>query len=107
LSVVLDYIGSGLDIRGLYYWTFKDNYEWYQGNLKQFGIFDLDDAPKNSAYLFTWILHNMQKIVHELHCPHEILKEWKKVLTLAKQKVKEEDYLFFKVFASEVGLNHK
>ncbi len=107
ISVVIENLRAGLDIRGLYYWTFKDNYEWYQGNMKQFGLFDLDDKPKNSAYLLTWVLHNMQKIAHEFYAPEEILAEWSKMLALAKQKVQEQDFLFFRNFANQVGLNHK
>jgi len=107
LRVVVTNISSGLDIRGLYYWTFKDNYEWNQGNLKQFGIFNLDDEPKNSAYLLTWILHSFQKAVQSIYDPAEVMAQWLGILDHAQQKLEEKDYLFFKMFATEVGVIHK
>lgn len=107
LRVVVAQIAGGMDIKGLYYWTFKDNYEWNQGNLKQFGIFNLEDEPKNSAYLFTWILHNFQKAVQSNYVPSEIIAQWNTILDHAQQKLQEQDFLFFKMFATEVGVIHK
>lgn len=40
-----------LNIRGAYFWTLVDNFEWHQGWKAQFGLFDKDRQPKKSAYL--------------------------------------------------------
>ncbi len=35
-------MNDGADIRGYFYWTLFDNFEWHHGYDKQFGLYDLD-----------------------------------------------------------------
>ena len=35
-------IDDGLDIRGYYYWSFLDNFEWLYGYKPRFGLIEVD-----------------------------------------------------------------
>ena len=35
-------LNDGLDIRGYYYWSFLDNFEWLFGYKPRFGLVDVD-----------------------------------------------------------------
>jgi len=52
LDVIDQKIHSGVDIRGLYYWTFMDNYEWNEGYTKLFGLFDGARQQRKSALIY-------------------------------------------------------
>ena len=50
-------IQSGADVRGYYYWTFVDNYEWVEGWSTRFGLVALNPetqerTPRRSAELY-------------------------------------------------------
>ncbi len=54
LHAVLDAIDAGTPVRGYFYWSFLDNYEWAWGYAKRFGIVRVDyetqqRTPKASA----------------------------------------------------------
>lgn len=51
IGQVSDAIDDGIDLRGLFFWTAVDNYEWLHGYDVQFGLFDRDRNPKASADL--------------------------------------------------------
>lgn len=42
VSAILDAIDQGVDVRGYFYWSFMDNYEWAWGYEKRFGIVHVD-----------------------------------------------------------------
>jgi beta-glucosidase len=42
LSAILDTIDDGVDVRGYFYWSLLDNYEWAWGYHKRFGIVRVD-----------------------------------------------------------------
>jgi beta-glucosidase len=42
LSAVLDAADAGVDVRGFFYWSLMDNYEWAWGYDKRFGIVRVD-----------------------------------------------------------------
>jgi len=55
-------IRQGADVRGYYYWTLVDNYEWVEGWTTPFGLIELDPAtqkrtPRCSAALFGELAH--------------------------------------------------
>jgi beta-glucosidase len=92
LRVVLDKIEQGMDIRGLYFWTFKDNYEWHQGNTISFGLFNQQNMPRQSAFLFQWIMTQFQQILKSTNDTHLILEQWRKQLNYAETKIKQNDF---------------
>ncbi len=49
LEVVEEAIGDGADVRGVFFWTGVDNYEWTYGYDVQFGLFDRDREPRPAA----------------------------------------------------------
>ena len=44
-------IAGGIDVRGLFWWTGVDDYEWHSGYDVQFGLLDRDRAPRPGAEL--------------------------------------------------------
>ncbi|MBN2711211.1 MAG: family 1 glycosylhydrolase [Planctomycetes bacterium] len=40
-------IQRGIDVRGFFYWSLMDNYEWGEGLTKRFGLLDVDFTNKN------------------------------------------------------------
>jgi len=51
LAVTEEAIADGVDLRGFFFWTGVDNYEWGFGYDVQFGIFDRDRQARPSAAL--------------------------------------------------------
>ncbi|MEQ1786677.1 MAG: family 1 glycosylhydrolase [Acidimicrobiales bacterium] len=49
LGIARDAITGGVDLRGIFWWTGVDNYEWAQGFDVRFGLFDRDRNPKPAA----------------------------------------------------------
>jgi len=54
LDAILDAIEAGVDVKGYFYWSLMDNYEWAWGYHKRFGIVRVDydtleRTPKRSA----------------------------------------------------------
>lgn len=49
LHIVEDAIAGGIDVRGVFFWTGVDNYEWNHGWSVPFGIVDRERRPKPSA----------------------------------------------------------
>jgi len=42
IAAILEAIGQGVDVRGYFYWSMLDNYEWAWGYEKRFGIVRVD-----------------------------------------------------------------
>ena len=42
LGAILDAIEAGVDVRGYFYWSLLDNFEWAWGYEKRFGIVRVD-----------------------------------------------------------------
>ena len=49
LDIARGAIAGGVDLRGIFWWTGIDNYEWGQGFDVRFGLFDRDRNPKPAA----------------------------------------------------------
>jgi beta-glucosidase len=42
LAAILDAVDAGVDVRGYFYWSLLDNFEWAWGYEKRFGIVRVD-----------------------------------------------------------------
>lgn len=51
-------LAHGLDLRGFFYWTLMDNFEWTEGYTKTFGLIEIDRQhglarrPRDAAFLY-------------------------------------------------------
>ncbi|CDK31018.1 glycoside hydrolase family 1 protein [Candidatus Babela massiliensis] len=50
LQAMFDAIKEGVDVRGYYYWTFTDNFEWDEGFLMKFGIFKVNCETQERTF---------------------------------------------------------
>ncbi len=52
-------IDQHFDIRGCYFWTFRDNYEWNEGHDKRlFGFYDAEGHPRESVEVLKQIIRD-------------------------------------------------
>lgn len=63
-------LAAGVKIKGFFFWSFMDNFEWADGFEPRFGLVEIDyktqeRRPRPSAYLYKRIIKN-NKIDHEL-----------------------------------------
>ncbi|HVU27114.1 MAG TPA: family 1 glycosylhydrolase [Verrucomicrobiae bacterium] len=47
LHELSDAMNAGVDVRGFFYWSLLDNFEWQFGYTKKFGLFSVDFADEN------------------------------------------------------------
>ena len=69
IDVVKQKVAAGTDVRGVYFWTPFDNYEWNEGNNKFFGFFDANRQPRKSLETLKGIISELktgQSSVNEL-----------------------------------------
>ena len=60
-DVIKEKLSQGIDIKGCYFWVFRDNYEWNEGQGRRlFGFFDERNAPRDSVVL-------LKRIIQEFH----------------------------------------
>ena len=65
LRYVLKALEERIDVRGYFYWSFLDNYEWDMGFAPKFGLFTFDPVtweriPKKSAYFYSEIIRRRE-----------------------------------------------
>ena len=49
LAVLEKKVAEGLDLRGFFFWTLMDNFEWAHGFTKRFGLYQVDfDTQKRT-----------------------------------------------------------
>ena len=59
-------IEEGYDVRGYYYWTFSDNFEWDEGFSMKFGLYSVnfdnqEKTLKKGAEFFKQVIQNSKK----------------------------------------------
>jgi hypothetical protein len=47
---VLRAVADGYDVRGLYYWTLVDSYEWADGFAAKFGLYEWNQNGENDRW---------------------------------------------------------
>ncbi len=65
LSAVAQAVALGADVRGYFYWSLLDNFEWNSGYLKRFGLFHVDYASqarlaKDSAHWYRGVIEQFK-----------------------------------------------
>ncbi len=50
VEILHECIKEGADVRGYFYWTLMDNFEWAWGYGPRLGLMTRDRRPKNSAW---------------------------------------------------------
>lgn len=63
LKILRDAITSGIDVKGYFYWSLIDNYEWFVGLNAKFGLFRVDEKtfkrePTLSAAFYAYLIKN-------------------------------------------------
>ena len=61
LRAAHDAVQAGVDLRGYFYWSLLDNFEWAEGYAKRFGLVHVDYAtqrrtPKQSAFWYSGVI---------------------------------------------------
>ena len=67
LRKCLDASNDGVDLRGYFFWSFIDNFEWSYGYSKRFGMVycdyqNLRRTPKSSFYFYKDLIANRIKL---------------------------------------------
>lgn len=89
LKEVYHAIQAGVDVKGYFYWSLIDNFEWEKGFEPRFGLIDIDyktqkRTPHQSAYVYADIInhngipHHLLKLLgHGIHVPDalEIIRD--------------------------------
>ncbi len=101
LRVVIDKLACGMSIERIYFWTMKDNYEWHRGNQIQFGLFNENNIPRSSAYLFEWVIKKFKEVLLQYQDPNLIIEQWRNILDLSEQKIEEGNVSFFEEFCKQ------
>ena len=67
VDVVERCLKEGIDVRGYFYWTLIDNYEWLLGLDSRFGLYRVDfntlkRSPTSAATYYTYLIQSRSKI---------------------------------------------
>jgi beta-glucosidase len=67
VDVVERCLRSGINVRGYYYWTLIDNYEWLQGLDAQFGLYRVDfktlkRTPTPAATYYSYLIASRSQL---------------------------------------------
>lgn len=70
VDVIEKCIREGMDIRGYFYWSLIDNYEWLQGLDARFGLYKVDfetleRKPTNAAAYYSYLIRNRRRMKDE------------------------------------------
>jgi len=71
LSAIHRAIAGGVDVRGFYYWSLLDNFEWQFGYSKKFGLLDVDFSDERLPRRMKPLAHIYQRVCRENSLTHE------------------------------------
>jgi beta-glucosidase len=71
LKVLHGAIQEGVDVRGFFYWSLLDNFEWQFGYAKKFGLIEVDFDDPNLTRRMKLLGEVYQKICWSNACPFE------------------------------------
>lgn len=63
-------IGRGAEVRGFFYWSLLDNFEWQFGYAKKFGLVAVDFADEKLPRTMKPLGHSYRRICQENSIPH-------------------------------------
>jgi beta-glucosidase len=68
-QIIHQAIKDGIDIRGYYFWSTWDNFEWHLGPSMRFGLYECDPVtkqrmPRPSAELYRKLAHSKKMTVY-------------------------------------------
>ena len=69
-------ISQGADVRGYYYWTLVDNFEWNQGMNQVFGLYGIDITDQNKTRFMRDVAGTYSAIAKSGTIPHELLSAY-------------------------------
>lgn len=73
IDVLEKCIKTGMDVRGYFYWTLIDNYEWLEGLDARFGLYHVDfetleRTPTNAASYYSYLIRSRSAAIREWCC---------------------------------------
>jgi len=71
-------IENGIDVRGYFYWSLIDNYEWLQGLDARFGLYQVDfntleRKPTKAALYYSYLIKSRAGLSRKLHISFTLL----------------------------------
>ncbi len=71
VDVIERCLKEGLDVRGYFYWTLIDNYEWLQGLDARFGLYRVDfdtfeRSPTHAATYYAYLIQSRSELLRAL-----------------------------------------
>ncbi|MEI6498961.1 MAG: glycoside hydrolase family 1 protein [bacterium] len=61
LSAIGEAIKENIPVKGYFYWSLLDNFEWDQAYKMKFGLFTIDRAPRDSANVYKKLIEKYQE----------------------------------------------
>lgn len=61
-SAIASAIQKKSDVRGYFYWSLLDNFEWSSGYSMKFGLHTIDRKPRKSAHMYSKIIEELYRI---------------------------------------------
>jgi beta-glucosidase/6-phospho-beta-glucosidase/beta-galactosidase len=76
LSWVQKAIAEGADVRGYFWWTLTDNYEWNHGMTENFGLYSVDPTSQGKPRTLRPLGQTYARIVQARAIPSDLAKQY-------------------------------
>lgn len=67
---------DGVDVRGYFYWSFMDNYEWNHGTSMRFGLYAVDPLDPDKTRTPRPVVADYARIIGGNRIPGDLAAEW-------------------------------